>query len=166
MSRYVKDLPTSLRYDDAGRIINDYLTSLGFRFENVGQEMAWRKGVGAVAIPQFVKAEPGDRIVHIEAWVSAVAIVPGVYTGEQDLTGFWGWAVKSTLRKRVAELEQRLSAGASAGMVAPPAPESAAAPAAAGWGADPTGRHQSRYWDGEAWTENVADDGVAGTDPM
>lgn len=165
MSRYVKDLPTSLRYDDAGRIINDYLTSLGFKFENVGNDMAWRKGIGAVAIPQFVKAEPGDRVVHIEAWVSAVAVVPGVYTGEQDLSGFWGWAVKSTLRKRVAELELRLSTGTSADSVAPPAPDSAA-PVAAGWGADPTGRHQSRYWDGGSWTESVADDGVSGTDPM
>jgi hypothetical protein len=166
MSRYVKDLPTSLRYDEAGKIINDYLTSLGFRYENVGNEMAWRKGIGAVAIPQFVKAEPGDRIVHIEAWVSAVAVVPGVYTGEQDLSGFWGWAVKSTLRKRVDELERRLGAGTSADMVAPPAPEQAAVPAAAGWEADPTGRHQSRYWDGGSWTANVADDGVAGTDPI
>ena len=29
----------------------------------------------------------------------------------------------------------------------------------AGWKADPTGRHQFRYWDGFQWTENVADAG-------
>jgi hypothetical protein len=29
----------------------------------------------------------------------------------------------------------------------------------AGWKADPTGRHQFRYWDGAGWTENVADHG-------
>jgi hypothetical protein len=28
-----------------------------------------------------------------------------------------------------------------------------------GWKADPTGRHQFRYWDGFQWTENVADAG-------
>lgn len=32
------------------------------------------------------------------------------------------------------------------------------------WYPDPTGRHQVRYWDGQAWTENVADHGVASTD--
>jgi hypothetical protein len=33
--------------------------------------------------------------------------------------------------------------------------------AAAGWYADPHGRHQSRYWDGMTWTAQVADNGVA-----
>jgi hypothetical protein len=35
----------------------------------------------------------------------------------------------------------------------------------ASWQPDPTGRHQHRYWDGTAWTEHVADAGVAATDP-
>ena len=35
---------------------------------------------------------------------------------------------------------------------------------APGWQADPTGRHQHRYWDGTAWTDNVSDAGVASTD--
>jgi len=29
------------------------------------------------------------------------------------------------------------------------------------WKADPTGRHEFRYWDGEHWTENVADAALA-----
>ena len=36
---------------------------------------------------------------------------------------------------------------------------------AAGWQPDPTGKHDHRYWDGTGWTDNVADGGVAGTDP-
>ena len=36
----------------------------------------------------------------------------------------------------------------------------------AGWLADPTKRHEYRYWNGSAWTEHVADDGVQGTDPV
>ncbi len=35
-----------------------------------------------------------------------------------------------------------------------------------GWKADPTGRHQFRFWDGVAWTESVADSGVRSTDPV
>jgi hypothetical protein len=36
--------------------------------------------------------------------------------------------------------------------------------AAAGWYPDPTGRHEHRFWDGNAWTINVADAGVTGID--
>jgi hypothetical protein len=36
----------------------------------------------------------------------------------------------------------------------------------AGWNADPTGRHEYRYWDGARWTDQVADGGVAGSDPL
>jgi hypothetical protein len=36
----------------------------------------------------------------------------------------------------------------------------------AGWNPDPTGRHEYRYWDGDRWTDQVADGGVAGSDPL
>ncbi len=34
------------------------------------------------------------------------------------------------------------------------------------WLPDPTGRHQSRYYDGLRWTSHVSDDGVAGWDSV
>ena len=34
------------------------------------------------------------------------------------------------------------------------------------WAADPTGRHQLRWWSGLAWTDHVADDGEASEDPL
>lgn len=34
------------------------------------------------------------------------------------------------------------------------------------WEPDPTGRHQYRWWDGEQWTDQVADDGVQSVDPV
>ena len=34
------------------------------------------------------------------------------------------------------------------------------------WLADPTCRNQYRWWDGQKWTENVANNGVATTDPL
>ena len=34
------------------------------------------------------------------------------------------------------------------------------------WEPDPTGRHQYRWWDGEGWTDQVADDGVQTVDPV
>lgn len=36
---------------------------------------------------------------------------------------------------------------------------------AADWYTDPSGRHELRYWDGERWTEHVADRGQQGVDP-
>src|SRR3954447_26064771 len=53
---------------------------------------------------------------------------------------------------------------------APAAAAAAAAPAAvlpaAMWAADPTGRHQYRWWDGAVWTPNVSTNGVVGHDPL
>lgn len=36
----------------------------------------------------------------------------------------------------------------------------------AGWHPDPSGRHEYRLWDGARWTDQVADGGVASTDPL
>src|SRR6476646_756294 len=35
----------------------------------------------------------------------------------------------------------------------------------AGWQPDPTGKHQYRYWDGKAFTDNVSDAGATSIDP-
>ena len=35
-----------------------------------------------------------------------------------------------------------------------------------GWFADPSGRHQHRYHSGKRWTEHVADNGIAGVEPL
>ena len=37
---------------------------------------------------------------------------------------------------------------------------------AAGWNPDPSGRHQLRYWNGTAWTDDVSDSGVTTKDPL
>jgi hypothetical protein len=109
MSRYVNDLRVSLPEDEALKIVNDYLTSQGFAHGRIGGEPVWTRGVGPAIVPQFVKAEPGDGGVHIEAWITQVPKTPGMYTGEHDLRGLGRWAVKSTLRYRVRELEKRLT---------------------------------------------------------
>ncbi len=36
----------------------------------------------------------------------------------------------------------------------------------AGWFADPLGRHEHRYYTGDQWTEHVADNGIAGVEPL
>jgi hypothetical protein len=34
------------------------------------------------------------------------------------------------------------------------------------WLADPSSRHQLRYWDGQTWTEHVSDGGARTVDPL
>ena len=34
------------------------------------------------------------------------------------------------------------------------------------WAADPTRRHELRWWDGQAWSPSVSDNGVLGHDPI
>ena len=36
----------------------------------------------------------------------------------------------------------------------------------AAWLADPTGKHELRYWDGRQWTASVSDGGEPSQDPM
>jgi hypothetical protein len=53
-------------------------------------------------------------------------------------------------------------------MASTPTTPAAQAPAnqtPAGWYADPSGRYELRYWDGNAWTEHVARGGQQYTDP-
>ncbi len=52
---------------------------------------------------------------------------------------------------------------AGAPLLAPPTLASAPP---AGWLADPTSRHELRYWDGQRWTEHVSTRGAAGVDPL
>ena len=63
----------------------------------------------------------------------------------------------------IRELRQRrLLSGSTTTSAAPPPPPP---PMPAEWKADPSGRHEHRYWDGARWTEHVANGGVQTLDP-
>ena len=42
----------------------------------------------------------------------------------------------------------------------------AAAPGGGAWHPDPSGRHEFRWWDGTAWTDQVSDAGTVSADPI
>lgn len=48
----------------------------------------------------------------------------------------------------------------------PPPPDPTASVHAAGWYADPSGRHEFRWWNGTQWTDAVSTAGVQATDPV
>jgi hypothetical protein len=109
MSRYVNEVSTTFAPEQVAQVTADYLQSEGFALKDYQGEPVWQKGGGWAAVPQFVKVEGRQGIAHIEAWLAGVAILPGVYPGEQALTGKYAFAMKKVLRDRVAELERRLS---------------------------------------------------------
>jgi hypothetical protein len=71
-------------------------------------------------------------------------------------------AVGSPQNKPPAHPVEAVGDGASAPASGAPVSAGLSAPA---WAADPTGRHQWRYWDGKAWTDYVADNGQESRDP-
>ncbi len=154
MSRYIKDLPTALTAAQAAAAVTAYLQSEGFQPKDEKGEQVWRKGVGALTSPQFFKVAAADNMVHIEAWMSGMALVPGVYMGEMDPThGAYGWAVKAVQKGRIQALESILTQSAAAAVAQP------AVATPAGWYPDPQATHELRYWDGTGWTSQVSDAG-------
>lgn len=116
MSRYTNVVQTGRTAGEAQAIINEYLQAEGLTYIEERGERMWRKGVGWLAAPQFIKAEPAeDGSVRIEAWTAGFAFLPGVYAGEMDpMQGVWGAAPKMALKARIRELEQRLAAAPAA----------------------------------------------------
>ncbi len=100
MARFQTDFQATRPDEHVRQIVTDYLTKEGFSYTTIKGEPVWKKGVGMLAAPQFMKVECAGGRVHIEAWVK-YALLPGVYVGEMGLKGFVAIAVKKPLRDRV-----------------------------------------------------------------
>ncbi|NLL78350.1 MAG: DUF4190 domain-containing protein [Clostridiales bacterium] len=103
MARYVRDEQINKPDDFVAFIMNDFLTKHGFTQKEVKGEVVWQDGVGMLAPPKFFKYSYVNGVVHIEAWMKT-AWLPGVYTGENAMTGFIGAVPKSAYKKSVEEL--------------------------------------------------------------
>jgi hypothetical protein len=87
---------------------------------------------------------------------------PGGFPGSGGAGGAPGPSGRTTSRHlRYPEPTQAPSIPATATVVAPPP---VAAPPS--WQADPSGKFDFRYWNGEEWTEFVSKDGVSSRDPF
>jgi Protein of unknown function (DUF2510) len=108
--------------------------------------------IGAIGDNQaFVGLSWPEKIGNIMQWLGGAAVAGAV-------------ALLAVRSQGVVPAPAR---PAPAPAAAPPPPVAAptAGPGAPGWAADPYGRHQWRYWDGNRWTEQVADGSTQGTDP-
>ncbi len=103
MARHVVDFQVNRPDEEIRQIVTDYMSRAGFNYTTYKNEQLWKKGVGMMAAPQFMKVNFQNGQVHIEAWLKYV-ILPGVYVGEMGVKGFWGWAIKKVLKERVEML--------------------------------------------------------------
>ena len=108
MSRYVNDIKVKESAGTAEKKITDYLTIEGFYQVKDGTETIWKKGFGLMLGPQYVKVEIVDGGVHLEAWIK-FALLPGVFMGEMDTNGAFGFIPKKKLKGRIEEIEKLIS---------------------------------------------------------
>ena len=74
-----------------------------------------------------------------------------------------GWALPPDSAPSSTTAAPAAASASAVPAASTPAATSAAAPA--GWYADPSGRFELRYWDGDRWTEHVSRGGTQHTDP-
>lgn len=121
------------------------------------------------AIGGFLIAPTGFDVPGLGSAVFQVLVVAAAF-GFASLLAAQGLGVIE-LAGKANEAASGLSSGGinlTGSGPAPGTPAAGGAPAAApagGWHPDPTGRHQQRWWDGSAWTDQVADNGAVSTDP-
>jgi hypothetical protein len=115
---------------------------------------------------------------ELRFWLNALPALSGLRCGRRPfpLASFCGLAEQVLDRTNRQQVEttneiQRRFHGQNAVLASLPDSSAdtsvgeAAVAQAAAWYADPFGRFQHRYWDGESWTEHVSTNGTASTDP-
>ena len=103
MSRSIEEVATNKTLPEIGELVENFMRRAGFIRTVFRGENVWRKGSGVMSGPQFMKVEPAEGRVHIEAWVTH-AIAPGFFVGEQDLRWPFPLITKNLLRTRLREL--------------------------------------------------------------
>ena len=110
MARYYNDIPFSGDPNKTFESVKTYLEGTGFEYIDYAGEYVFKKGKGVLVAPTFVKVSFFGAIARVEAWIK-YALLPGVYVGEIGMEGFVGAAVKGTMKKAVAQVEQMIRQG-------------------------------------------------------
>lgn len=102
MARYSKNIPTDESPELLAEAITNYLVQEGFKKMDAGN--VWKKGMGIMLGPQYVRFEVVPGTLKLEAWIK-FALLPGVYLGEMGIDGVIGLIPKRKLKARVEEIE-------------------------------------------------------------
>jgi hypothetical protein len=134
-----------------------------------------------IPFPPDVRGAPTARLLLLGAVVLGAVVALCAFIGIIGTIGLDIFGV--TVPRKIGQIMELLGGGAVAVAVgllalrgqslvpapvrtpAPPTVPTTAEPGAPGWAADPYGRHQWRYWDGNRWTDQVADGSTQSTDP-
>jgi hypothetical protein len=131
-------------------------TATGGSVGSAGAVETFDEGSDTAFVPLAVEeAAAADVAIEDEPIVEPVAEEPVIEPVDEPAG--WGTAPETT------EQEPAVTPVAEEPAVAEPAAVESAVPA--GWYADPSGRYELRYWDGNAWTEHVSRAGQQFTDP-
>lgn len=138
-----------------------FVVEAAFAITGRGTVLAGELCEGSVAVGDHVIVTGPDGVAH-------TVRVAGIDRSRRQVEraaageGPVGLLVEGVSRDEVAAGTSVRAAGVA------PSDTSASATAAAPpqWMADPTGRHESRYWDGGLWTAHVSDAGVVAEDPL
>jgi len=104
MGRYVNTISTPRSPENITKLISTYLTREGFKQIDSGQNL-WKRGMGLMLGPQYVRFEATPGNVRLEAWIK-FALLPGVYLGEMGVDGMFAIIPKRKLKARVVEIEK------------------------------------------------------------
>lgn len=98
MARYTQDVVLNKPDDFVLFMMNDYLQKESFSQSDWKGTPAYRRGDGFIEGFRYLTWSYNNGVLHLEAWLK------GPLGGEQDLSGFWGWAVKAAYRSSIEEL--------------------------------------------------------------
>jgi hypothetical protein len=138
-----------------------FIVEVVFDIKGRGAVLCGEPSAGSVAVGDRVTiTEPGGdtRAVRVTGIDRNRKAIERAVAGEGPV----GLLVEGVCKDEVTRGSSIRAARTAAADASPVV--ASAAPAA--WMTDPTGRHESRYWDGTAWTGHVADAGVAAEDPL
>lgn len=100
-----------------------------------------------------------DQVLQEQAQIKAAqqtsAVVPQQLSKADELTKLAQLRDAGVLTPEEFAAEKTALLGSSAAASPPP-----------GWHPDPCSRHEMRYWDGQAWTHHVSNQGVVSSDPV
>lgn len=103
MARFVIHEVLNQPEDFVSYMMNDFLTKHGFSYVEFKGQMVFRAGGGWFEMPKFLVWSYQDGVFHMEAWARYL-ILPGVYSKEKHLDGFYGLVVKQAYKNDLQQL--------------------------------------------------------------
>ena len=101
-----------------------------------------------------------DIVAYLSRPISESGLETSAPAAEPAEAGGVGWGMQSEPSSSTADSAATPSADSTT-----PSTTASSSSAPAGWYADPSGRFELRYWNGDKWTEHVSRAGQQSTDP-